>query len=304
MPNNEPADEKKIIAIGGGKGGIGKSIIACNIGVALAQLGKKVVLIDADLGGANLHLCLGIKHPAVTLNDFIQHEKRIQDILLPTELENLKLIGGASGLITLANPSFGQKQRLIHAFQRLKADYLIIDLGAGTHNNVVDFFISADLGLVVMGLDPTSIENAYGFLKNCIFRKLIRDFSGVPEVQELILQSTQPRSPQQVLTIEELFRLIEQAKPNFITSARQSLNSFQPKLIMNMLQTEEQLKVGEKFKWVVQKYLDLKILLIGYLYQDERVSHSIRSMRPFMLSDGNHRCNTCIENIARNIIRH
>src|SRR5437762_4963422 len=97
-PAPNPAEEPRarhIIAVGGGKGGVGKSLLAANLGIYLAQLGKKVVLLDADLGGANLHTFVGVERPAVTLGDFLnQSVGRLRECVVETAIKDLGLVSG------------------------------------------------------------------------------------------------------------------------------------------------------------------------------------------------------------------
>ena len=157
---------KEIIAIGGGKGGTGKSFFASNLGVVLAKNNSRTLLIDADLGGANLHTCLGVQAPPYTLSDFVQSPSlRIEDVVVETPLRNLRLISGAQDILDIANPKYTQKVKLQRAIQSLDVEYIILDLGAGTTFNTLDFFLMADKGIVVVVPEPTSIENAYRFIK-------------------------------------------------------------------------------------------------------------------------------------------
>ncbi len=131
-----------VIAVGGGRGGVGKSFFAANIACALAQGGRKVILIDADLAGANVHILFGIKHPEHTVGDYLKKKVgSFSDVLLPTMLPDLRLICGASDLLEVANPHYAQKQKIISELARLDADCIIIDIGAGAGVNNLDFFV-------------------------------------------------------------------------------------------------------------------------------------------------------------------
>jgi flagellar biosynthesis protein FlhG len=164
---------RRVVAIGGGKGGVGKSLLSANLGIALSKRGARVVLVDLDLGGANLHTCLGVGQPQVTLSDFVDRRVlRLEDVLVPTPHERLSLISGAMDGLDSANPKHSQKTKLIRNLRNLDVDYVLLDLGAGTSFNVLDFFLVADTGVVVMLPEPTSIENAYRFIKAAFFRRL------------------------------------------------------------------------------------------------------------------------------------
>ncbi len=168
--------KKEIWAVGGGKGGIGKSLITGNIGITLARLKKRVLLVDADLGGANLHTTLGIGVPEMTLSDFLNRRvETIQDVIIKTSIPNLSLVSGAQDFLDAANPNFAQKARLLRHLETLDADYILLDLGAGTSFNILDFFLFADHGILVVLPEPTAIENAYRFIKSAFYRRFKKD---------------------------------------------------------------------------------------------------------------------------------
>ncbi len=132
----------RVWAIGGGKGGVGKSVFAANLATQLARNGSRVALVDGDLGGANLHTLLGVPSPDTNLSDFIS--KRVAtlgEVMTPTSIENLWLVSGAKALVETANLNFGQKSKLLRHINQLDADHVILDLGAGSTFNVLDFFL-------------------------------------------------------------------------------------------------------------------------------------------------------------------
>ncbi len=164
---------RRIIAIGGGKGGVGKSLIAANLGIYLAQLGKRVVLIDADLGGANLHTFVGVERPMVTLGDFFDKRvARIEDCIVETPMKGLGLVSGEGDPLWAANPRPATKNRLINQIRELDVDYLICDLPPGSGFIALDFFLVAQVGILVMTPEPTSVENTFRFIKSAFLRRL------------------------------------------------------------------------------------------------------------------------------------
>ena len=162
----KPARVGRVLAVGGGKGGVGKSLISTNLAVSLAKAGARVVMLDADLGAPNLHTMFGIMRPDRTVEDFLSgRNASLDEVALPTPVANLRIIAGAEGARGSAHPTFQSKQKLLAELGRLAADVLLIDVGAGVDLDTIDFFNAADTRLVVLVPEITSLQNGYAFLK-------------------------------------------------------------------------------------------------------------------------------------------
>jgi len=289
-PLEEPQDEafslgeKQIWAVGGGKGGVGKSFVSANLAVGLAQRGHQVIVVDADLGGANMHTCLGIPYPSHTLADFIDNRfASLEEILLPTVVPRLRLISGASDILSLANPQYSQKQKIIRHLRRLKADYILLDLGAGTTYNVLDFFNLAHRKLIVVTAEPTSIQNGYGFIKSALFRHLVRQFSTQALVTDLLrghwsLGGTRPE------TVRQMTQALLREVPEIGASFQAAVAAYQCKLILNMTSPPQDQKVYSVVRSVSRGFLDLELEWIGSVPRDEKAQASIEQMSPVLLS--------------------
>ena len=162
--SSKPKHKTRIIAITSGKGGVGKTNIAVNMAIAYAQTGKKVILIDGDLGMANVNVLLNIV-PQYNLMQVINHQNTMNEIILDTEF-GIKFIAGANGFSKIANLTVEELDYFAKEFSKLSnADIIIIDTGAGIANNVLQFVAAADEVYVVTTPEPTAITDAYGIIK-------------------------------------------------------------------------------------------------------------------------------------------
>ena len=155
----------RAIAVTGGKGGVGKTNVSVNLGVAAAEMGQKVMLLDADLGLANIDVVLGL-HPQYDLSHVMRGERTLDEILIEGPA-GLKVIPGASGLQSLAELSPAEHTGLIRAFGELAADteLLIVDTAAGISDTVLSFSRAAHEIVVVVCDEPASITDAYAMIK-------------------------------------------------------------------------------------------------------------------------------------------
>lgn len=289
-PEASPKDEPyswpvacRTWAIGGGKGGVGKSFIASSLACALAQSGKRVILVDADLGGANLHTMFGIRVPQRTLNDFIAEKVRtMPEVLLPTSIPTLSLICGASDIMEHANPGYAQRKRLLAGLKELVADFVLIDVGAGSSYSNLDFFNAAELGIIVTCPTPTAIQNAYSFLKMALHRRIIGLFAG-SELKGRV--SALLEGDDSVPNIEGFISALRDIDAGAADKVRGSIDENRYRLIVNMATGAEGDKIAAAMAVTAQKHLSVKLPSLGALAKSPEIDKSIRKMEPLMLTD-------------------
>jgi len=230
-------DDKKtgrIFSVGGGKGGVGKSIFSISLGMSLVEKGFKVVIADLDLGTANLHTYIGITKKTPTLADFILKKlSSLDDIIVETSEKNLGLISGAEFVPGMANPAHWMKLKMMRHLKSLTADFVIIDLGAGVHFNTLDFFGISDRGFVVTAPEPGAVMNAYVFIKGAFFRKLQNVFSKHPEIGPLIESEIKKTETEKSFTLEWFSARVREIDPEMLPLIDEIENSFRPALVVN-----------------------------------------------------------------------
>ena len=271
-----------IWAVGGGKGGVGKSIMSSLLAFWLARLGSRTILMDLDLGGANLHTLMGIKMPPRGLNDFISGRfESLEEACIETELENLRLICGASENLSLANPPFARKIKIVKHLLTLNAEHVVLDLGAGTSFNVLDFFLAAHRKIAVLTPEPVSIHNAYAFVRNAVFRRLSQVASRKPTIHELIKTAMDPKNDLKVRTVKELFQAIERANEIAMKEfLLKEIEQIRPVLITNMARAPKERSVGRVIQIVAENYLMLHLRDLGSVVYDHRIPEMVSAMIP------------------------
>ena len=290
----------KLWSVGGGKGGVGKSIVTLGLGVCLADMGKKVILIDGDLGGANLHTLLGLRFPEVSLEDFLlRRVSRLEDTVIPTPIDNISLISGADDILGAANPTYSQKLRLVQQIEELAADFILLDLGAGTSFNTLDLFNHSPGKIAVLTGMVTSLQNVYGFIKSALFRKLSREFAGDGETAGLIYQMGSKEGGSNFQSINDLANHFEAAAPDRFSKLSRVLSGFNVHLVVNMVKTDQDLKSVQIIKSVCADFLSLHPQMLGHLPFDPAVEFAINQMSPQALFQKKSPAGAALKQMAR-----
>jgi flagellar biosynthesis protein FlhG len=277
----------RIVAVGGGKGGVGKTLVATNLALAMAVRGQRVLLVDADLGGANVHTVLGVPPPLVTLSDVVSHRANLDDVAVATPFENLRFVSGALDDIGAANPQHAAKMRLLRQLGKQRYDVVVLDLGAGTAFNTLDFFLIAHTGILVVLPEPTSIENAYRFLKAAFLRRLavIEKAYGI---KDLVDEARRQRGAGAQTTPAELMAAIAARNADVGRVVYDQMSRFVPRLVLNQARrgTSEGIDdatVAQDMASACRRFLGLRLDVLGVLPADDAVRRSVRLRQPLRL---------------------
>ena len=282
--------DKTIIAVGGAKGGVGKSALAANLAVGLSLLGQQVVLADLDLGGADVHLYVGVKSLSRTWNDFLERKvDSIKDIMTPTHFEGLSLIGGDSSKLGSENVPYSQKQKILRHLRELEGDYLILDLGGNSSYNVLDFFLFADHKIVVSGTEPASILDSYSFVKVSFYRFLERFFAEHKSLKDLGRQIKDGSLEQSKnLSLDSIFEQVRERDPSAYTKLKQQHDQFRVSLVINMAENRKDFRIAESMQQVLKEKCFLDVGILGTIPFDKLARKAARSFTPIIVE--NPRC--------------
>lgn len=256
------------VAIGGGKGGTGKSLIAVQLGILMAEMGLRVVLVDADLNGANLHTFFGLEDPQVSLGHVLSGERDIHDAVLPTGVRNLGLIAGLyqdmrelPGVHTV--PDFGRE---LHA---LDAEITIWDVGSGSSPWQTRLFEQADMGVLVSAPQFQALERDYFFLRRVCLWKMSAQITTQPPMQGWL--------PMPWLTA------LRAQDPRYAHALRRDLRRKPVFCLVNGISQSTENHLEHEISSVVNRFFGLRTIPLGGLEFDDRLPLGVLVRRPIVL---------------------
>lgn len=291
----------RVVAVASGKGGVGKSLVAANVGIFLATLGKRVTLIDCAFGTPNLHLFAGVARPLHSLAEAVASEggPRLAELAVNTAVPGLSLIGASFDPVAMAHPSPATIGMIATQAAELAADYVVLDLGPGTGDPVLELFLCADIGVLVSVPDPTAVELTHRFVRAAFVKRLqqrglghlveavhrpLRELeSGIPSALEIYLQAVADQAPE-------------------IDMLRTAILEFSPHLVVNSARSKSDIEMGRALAGAARRRLGTPIQYLGHLEYDEAVWASTRRRRPLLIEHPETRIAKCFERVARGLM--
>jgi flagellar biosynthesis protein FlhG len=264
----------RIIAVAGGKGGVGKSTIAVNLALALGRLGLRVTLVDADLGAANLHTMLGVLNPTTGIGDFLDHRVETLDALkTPVAIPTLSLVSGTSRP-GAANLGKRDKLRLLSGIARLDADCVVLDVGAGSSYNVVDFVAAADHKLLILTPHLPSLHNAYALIKACVHRVVRR--LALDEVEQGLVDSALGHDTK-ARTIVQLLAVLRPLDPVLTDRIADTLARFGVGIVANQVEVPADAAALSRMSPLFHDHLQIHAPLIATIRRSPSLAGGLRA---------------------------
>ncbi len=272
--------EPVVLPVGGGKGGIGKSALTASLGLALARLERSVTVVDADLGGSDLHNFLGLDNDRPGLGEVLTaKDLSLAEVWQPALEPRFFFVPGDAMVVATANPSFQKKRKLLRAIKNLASDFVLLDLGAGTAITVMDFYLTSPVSLVVMLPERPAVLNAFNFLKNALFRALERIFrDNLATKKALASFQSRSRGPG-AMKVADLIAAMEAALPGAGERAANAVQRWRPKLVLNRVRRVDDFAYARQLERWASEDLGLMVEVLGFVPEDDVVAEAAAAGR-------------------------
>jgi flagellar biosynthesis protein FlhG len=311
MPNSgfpDPAEEprgsatprnvRNVIVVGGGRGGVGKSVLAVNLSVYLAQLGRSVVLIDADPAGAELHTMLAVDLPRRPPGSDDSRDEELETVSTP--IPGLFLMPQVYSVGSTVPVRPGRKPHWARNLRQLGVDYVLIDLGSGTAPATLDLFLSADLGLSVTSPEPPSVEANYRFMR-ALFQRRIRRTLLKDRFKLRLVERAQSELPP-LPAPPEIVRALARYDTKLAQLASAELAKLRPRLVVNNVRLRTDSDLGQAMHDMARRYLGVELDYVGHIEQDDSVWLSVVRRRPVLIDSPTSKSARNLERIARRVL--
>jgi flagellar biosynthesis protein FlhG len=291
-----PARGQRVIAVGGGRGGVGKSLLTVNLGVYFAQLGRDVVVVDADPFGSNLHAVLGLEAPPLVL-----HEG--EDPTAPpvaTTVPGLSLLPAALDPMTATPVRASRGAHLLREVRKLDADYVILHLGASTHSASLDAFLQSDVSIAVSAPEPQAVEATYRFVRALYARNLRRALMKERYKLRLVERALHALPP--LASPWQLIAEIKRFDDAVAKVAAQELGRFLPRLVLGQTRLKSDLELGPAMAAISERFLGIPLDYLGHVEHDDAVWLTTRRRQPLLIDSPTSKSARNLERVARRIL--
>jgi flagellar biosynthesis protein FlhG len=291
----------RVIAIGAGRGGVGKSLLAVNLAVYLAQLGRSVVLVDADGAGSNLHSHFGLKAAHLEPDVAAEGPDAIRRALVATSVPGLALLPAAHDAVArVVTLRAGRKRRWLAALQSLPADYIVIDVGAGHGDPGLDILLAADIAIAVTVPEPPAVETTYRFLR-VAFRRRLRRALVRDRLRSALVERTLTDMGVLPAPIELVHRLARVDR-TLAEMAWAEAQAMRVQLVVNQTRVRTDAELGAWMSGLASRHYGVALDELGHIEHDDTVWLTVRRNKPLLVDSPASKSARNVERIARRVL--
>jgi flagellar biosynthesis protein FlhG len=298
LPSALPHGVRRVVAIGGGRPGAGHSVLTANLGVYLAQLGRRVVVVDADGTCPCLHAMLDVALPQAGPDPDFEADEALE--VVPTPIQGLTLVpqrytrDGTSPVRPGRKPRWGRKLR------DLEADYILVDLGPGTSAASLDIFLTADFGICVTPPDPPAVEATYRYFR-ALFQRQLRRMHMKDRFKMRMVERALAELPPLPSPLEAILA-IARYDVKIADLAASELAQLHPYLVTNSTRMRQDVELGHAMVDMAGRYLGVQAEDLGHIEQDDALWLSVGKRRPLLLDNPSSKAGRNLERIARRVV--
>ena len=288
---------RQVITVGGGRGGVGKSLLTVNLGVYLAQFGRQVLIADADLAGSSMHIQLGLDRPPLADRELVESFGAEP---VATSVPGLRIL--PSPFDATASSPFrpGRKARWLTRLRTLPADYVILHLGSGTSPATLDLFLASDVGLCVTVPDPAAVESTYRFLKSLFLRALRRGLMKERFKLRLVERALHDLGP--LPAPLDVVKAVSRQDSTLADFAMSELRRIKARLVVNQTRLRTDLELGSNMQVMAERYLGVFLEYVGHVEQDDQAWLTARRRKPLLVDSPTAKSARNLERISRRVV--
>lgn len=287
-PVSQSAEKKKtaVIALAGGEGGVGKSVLSLLIALELSKKGHETVLVNADFNAGGLVRRLIQKNPERNLHRFLEGRTRnMNELVLPTRINHLRVLFAGSHIASYHRILLSLKQKLAQDLRRLQAAYVVLDLGAGSTYGPLDFFLGAEYPLLLATTAKQTLLDAYGLLRVALVRNLHKNAHQWPEWYRQ-LQRCGDLNQGSLLTVPAFLHNMAKNEPHLSEQIAGQTARFRPALIVNKCSKKENLERADLLPVLAGQMLNIRLRKWGNISYDPQVDRAVQSENLALLTRG------------------
>lgn len=288
---------RRVIAVGGGRGGVGKTTLAANLGVYFAQLGRDVLIIDTDAYSSGLHALLGLEAPPLVTKEDMEEGKAEP---VATSVPGLRLVPTAFDPMTATPIRPSRAAYWMKMIQELNVDYVLVSLGASTSSSSLDLFLYADVGICVTVPEPLAVEHTYRFCRALYQRTLRRAL--MKERFKLRLVEKVVASLPPLATPRDFIAEVKRFDEAVASLAAAQLSRVTPHVVVSQTRVRSDLELGPQMSAVSERFLGIPLDYLGHIEHDDAVWLTVRHRQPLLIESPTSRSARNVERVARRIL--